>query len=69
MANPVLLQFTEEALQELDELKGYVHLPNREDTIRHALRFLRWAVDETQSGGKLCLARNGAIREVNCFWE
>jgi len=60
--------FTEDAVAELDELQQLTHLPTRVDAIRHALRFLRWAVDETQNGGTLCVERDDKIREVIPFW-
>jgi hypothetical protein len=61
--------FTEEAVEELDELQQLTHLPTRVEAIRHALRFLRWAVDETRNGGMLCIERDGKIREVIPFWK
>jgi hypothetical protein len=61
--------FTEEAVEELDELQQLTRLPTRVDAIRHALRFLRWAVDETRNGGTICIERNDKIREVIPFWE
>jgi hypothetical protein len=61
--------FTEEAVEELDELQRLTRLSTRVDAIRHALRFLRWAVDETRNGGVLCIERDDKIREVIPFWE
>jgi len=61
--------FTEEAVVELDELQELTRLPTRVEAIRHALRFLRWAVDETRNGGTLCIEREGKIREVIPFWQ
>jgi hypothetical protein len=61
--------FTEDAVQELDELQELTRLPTRVEAIRHALRFLRWAVDETRNGGVLCVERDGKIREVIPFWQ
>ncbi len=61
--------FTEEAVAELDELQRLTRLSTRVDAIRHALRFLRWAVDETRNGGALCIERDNKIREVIPFWE
>ena len=71
MADKRKLQFdfTEEAVEEIDELQQLTHLPTRVETIRHALRFLRWAVDETRGGGTLCIERDDKIREVIPFWE
>ena len=61
--------FTEEAVEELDELQRLTRLPTRVDAIRHAIRFLRWAVDETLNGGTICIERDNKIREVIPFWE
>lgn len=61
--------FTEDAVEELDTLQRLTRLPTRVDAIRHALRFLRWAVDETRNGGTLCIERDNKIREVIPFWE
>lgn len=71
LSNKKKLQFdfTEEAVDELDELQELTRLPTRVEVIRHALRFLRWAVDETANGGILCIERNGKIREVIPFWQ
>jgi hypothetical protein len=61
--------FTEDAVQELDQLEELTRLPTRVETIRYALRFLRWAVDETNNGGTLCVERSGKIREIIPFWQ
>ena len=60
--------FTEDAVAELDDLQRLTNLPTRVEAIRHALRFLRWAVDETRNGGTLCVERGDKIREVIPFW-
>ena len=61
--------FAADAVEELDELQRLTRLPTRVEAIRHALRFLRWAVDETNNGGTLCIEKHGKIREVIPFWE
>src|SRR5579884_4358867 len=61
--------FTEDAVTELDDLQELTHLPTRVETIRHALRFLRWAVDETLNGATICVEREHRIREVIPFWQ
>jgi len=62
--------FTPEALAELDQLRALTGLPTRTELIRHALRFLQWALDETQNKkATLLLEKNGNIREVIFpFW-
>jgi hypothetical protein len=71
MADKKKLQFdfTEDAVEELDELQKLAQLSTKVETIRHALRFLRWAVDETRNGGTLCIERDNKIREVIPFWQ
>lgn len=61
--------FTEDAVAELDELQKLTKLSTRVETIRHALRFLQWAVDETRRGATLCIERDDKIREVIPFWQ
>jgi len=63
--------FTEEALQELDDLQRKTGLATRAELIRHALRFLQWTVEETyESGGTLLVEKNGRLREVVFpFWN
>jgi hypothetical protein len=62
-------KFDDEAKVELEELRGYVRLKSLTETIRYALRFLRAAVDETQSGAKLFIERDGVVREWIPFWD
>lgn len=49
--------FTEKAAEELAEVQRLAKLSNKAEVIRHALRFLRWAVDETNNEGTLCIER------------
>ena len=65
----IRFDFTEDATRELYELQRLVHLSDEPETIRHALRFLRWAVDETMQGGTLCIQKNDRIRKVIPFWK
>jgi metal-responsive CopG/Arc/MetJ family transcriptional regulator len=59
------LDFTEEALKELDNLKDFSGLPNRAEVIRQALRLLQWTIEETQdNGAKILLEKDGKQREV-----
>lgn len=61
--------FTEEAMREIQELQGMVRLSNIVQLIRHALRFLQWAVEETRKGGTLCLKKDEVVYEIIPFWK
>jgi hypothetical protein len=57
--------FTEDALQELDELQKSTGAPTRAELIRHSLRLLQWMIDETKHhNATLLIERNGKIREL-----
>ena len=64
------IDFTEEAVEELDELQQATGLTSRAELIRHALRFFQWAVAETSADKtKLLVEREGNIREIMFpFW-
>lgn len=61
--------FTQEVVRELEELQQLTGLSTRVQAIRHALCFLRWAVDETRKGGTLLVEKHGKTREVIPFWS
>jgi metal-responsive CopG/Arc/MetJ family transcriptional regulator len=57
--------FTDEALSELDELKGVTGATNRAEVIRQALRLLQWTVEQTKDQNATVLVeKNGRQREV-----
>ena len=57
--------FTEDALSELDELKGATGATNRAEVIRQALRLLQWTVEQTKDENATVLVeKNGRQREV-----
>ena len=59
------LDFAEDSLKELDQLKEVTGLPNRAEVIRQALRLLQWTIQETEvKGATLLLEKNGKQREV-----
>jgi metal-responsive CopG/Arc/MetJ family transcriptional regulator len=59
------LDFAEDSLKELDQLKDVTGLPNRAEVIRQALRLLQWTIQETEvKGSTLLLEKNGKQREV-----
>lgn len=61
----VQLDFTPEAFRELDRLKTDVEVSSRADTIRYAMRVLRWVINTLRSGDRIAIRRrNGEIAEV-----
>ncbi len=60
--------FTEDALEELDQLQKATGLPSRAELIRHALRLLQWTVDQTQNKkATLLIEKDGKLRELLLF--
>ncbi|MGB9266060.1 MAG: hypothetical protein WCB56_11460 [Terriglobales bacterium] len=60
----VQFDFTEEALQTLDQLKEKLSLSSRADVIRYSLRILEWTLEQLQSDAKILVERNGKAQEV-----
>jgi hypothetical protein len=61
----VQLDFTPEAFGELERLKADVEASSRADTIRYAMRVLRWVINTLRSGDRIAVRRrNGDIVEV-----
>ncbi len=57
--------FTEDALDELDELQRATGAPSRAELIRHSLRLLQWMVDEAHNKkGTFLVERDGKLREL-----
>ena len=57
--------FTDEALGELDELKGATGATNRAKVIRQALRLLQWTLEQTQDEkATVIIEKNGRQREL-----
>jgi metal-responsive CopG/Arc/MetJ family transcriptional regulator len=57
--------FTEDALNELDELKGATGATNRAEVIRQSLRLLQWTIEQTRDEKATVLVeKNGRQREV-----
>jgi metal-responsive CopG/Arc/MetJ family transcriptional regulator len=57
--------FTDEALGELDELKGATGATNRAEVIRQSLRLLQWTIEQTRDEKATVLVeKNGRQREV-----
>lgn len=57
--------FTEDALSELDELKGATGAANRAEVIRQSLRLLQWTIEQTRDENATVLVeKNGRQREV-----
>ena len=57
--------FTDEALGELDELKGATGATNRAEVIRQSLRLLQWTIEQIRDENATVLVeKNGRQREV-----
>jgi metal-responsive CopG/Arc/MetJ family transcriptional regulator len=65
------LDFTEEALRDLDQLRDTTGLPNRAEVIRQALRFLQWTIHEAQENeANLLIEKDGKLRQIVFpFWS
>lgn len=62
--------FDEAVLKEVDALREATALPNRAELVRHALRFLQWALDETKKGETLLIEKDGHVRQIIFpFWH
>ncbi len=70
MKHRLQLDFTQQALGELDELREATGLPNRAEVIRQALRLLQWTITETQqNGASLLIEKDGQMRQIVFpFW-
>jgi hypothetical protein len=65
MKHRLQFDFSDEALDQLDQLKDAVGVATRADLIRHALRILQWTVLETRDNdATILLEKNGKLREV-----
>jgi Arc/MetJ-type ribon-helix-helix transcriptional regulator len=62
--------FTPEAVAEIDTLVSVGGFSTRAELIRHALRFMQWALEETKKdGATLLLEKDDRMREVVFpFW-
>jgi len=60
----VQFTFTKQALKDLDEIKETIEAPSRAETIRYALRWLQWTVEQMREGNKICLETKEGIRDV-----
>ena len=61
MKHRLQLDFTQQALRELDGLREATGLPNRAEVIRQALRFLQWTITETQVLDGASIGANATI--------
>ena len=63
--NRLQFDFTDEALEQLDELKGATGASNRAEVIRRALQMLQWTVEQVQDeNATVIVEKNGRQREV-----
>jgi hypothetical protein len=63
--NRLQFDFTDEALQELDELKSATGAASRAEVIRRALQMLQWTIEQVRDEhGTVIVEKNGRQREV-----
>jgi len=60
----VQLDFYENSLRDLDELKELTSASGRAEVIRNALRWMFWCAEEVSRGGTIVVERDGKQREV-----
>jgi hypothetical protein len=60
----VQFDFTPEALQTLDRLKGRLNVSTRADVIRYALRVLDWVLSTTESNAKILVEKDARQQEI-----
>jgi hypothetical protein len=63
-AQKIQFYFTEEALENLDELQKRWDLPSRAETVRYALRWLQWTTDQIDEGNKFYLKTSEGIGPI-----
>jgi hypothetical protein len=57
----VQFEFVPEALARLDALKEVTGAPTRAETVRSALRFYEWLVNEAQQDARIMTYHNGEL--------
>jgi hypothetical protein len=63
--NRLQFDFSDEALEQLDELKDATGAPTRAEVIRQALRMLQWTVEQVRDeDATVIVEKNGRQREV-----
>jgi hypothetical protein len=60
----VQLDFSAEALYELDQLKTKIGAASRAEVVRYSLRTLQWVLDQLEDNTRIVLEANGKSREV-----
>jgi hypothetical protein len=58
----VQLDFTPEAFEELERLKTDVGAATRAETVRYAMRVLRWLIRTMQNGGTVFIAQSDGTK-------
>jgi hypothetical protein len=62
--NRVQLDFSPEALQELDELKNKLGAASRAEVVRYSLRTLQWVMEQLENKTRIVVESGGQSREV-----
>jgi hypothetical protein len=62
--NRVQLDFSPEALQELEELKNKLGAASRAEVVRYSLRTLQWVMEQLENKTRIVVESGGQSREV-----
>ena len=60
----VQLDFSPDALYELDQLKLKIGAASRAEVVRYSLRTLQWVLEQVQGNTRILVEANGQSREV-----
>ena len=60
----VQLNFSQKAINDLDQLKEDIGTSSRAETVRLAVNMMRWISDESKKGNIFCIERGGVIEKV-----
>ena len=60
----VQLDFTDDALNQLDQLREETQASSRADVVRYALRVLQWVLSELRNGSRIMVERDGNTQQI-----
>jgi hypothetical protein len=58
------MDFSSDALHELDQLKNRIGAASRAEVVRYSLRTLQWLLEQLESNTRIVVEANGQAREV-----
>ncbi len=62
--NRVQMDFSSDALYELDQLKNRIGAASRAEVVRYSLRTLQWLLEQLESNTRIVVEADGQAREV-----